>query len=190
MNYNTAIGLKIKELRNQKKFTLKYLSEQTNLSTGFLSQLERGMTSVAIDSLAKIAKVLEVDVLDFFDVTSDSGTTSIVRSYERKYTSINPEIIQYNLNKNALAYDMLPRIQEVMPHKDENQENIELYSHEGEEFIYVLEGILTLNVDNIQTDLYPGDSAHIKSMSSHNWKNNTSKVVKILTVNTPNPFKV
>ena len=98
MNYNTTIGLKIKELRSQKKFTLKYLSEQTNLSTGFLSQLERGMTSIAIDSLAKIAKVLDVDVLDFFDVTSDSGTTSIVRRYEKKYTSINPEIIQYNLN--------------------------------------------------------------------------------------------
>ena len=71
-----------------------------------------------------------------------------------------------------------------------NQENIELYSHEGEEFIYVLEGILTLNVDNTQTDLYPGDSAHIKSISPHNWRNNTSKIVKILTVNSPNPFKV
>ena len=56
MNYNTTIGLKIKELRNSKKFTLKYLSEETNLSIGFLSQLERGMTSVAIDTLAKIAK--------------------------------------------------------------------------------------------------------------------------------------
>lgn len=65
MNYNTSIGLKIKELRNAKKFTLKYLSEETNLSIGFLSQLERGMTSVAVDSLAKIARVLEVNVLDF-----------------------------------------------------------------------------------------------------------------------------
>ena len=190
MNYNTTIGLKIKELRTQKKFTLKYLSEQTNLSTGFLSQLERGMTSIAIDSLAKISKVLDVDVLDFFNVTNESETISVIKSYEKKYTSINQEIIQYNLNKNPLSYEMLPRIQEIMPHKDDNYENIELYSHDGEEFIYVLEGILTLYVDNTQTDLYPGDSAHIKSISPHNWKNCTSKVVKILTVNTPNPFKV
>ncbi len=189
MNYNTAIGLKIKELRTAKKFTLKYLSEETNLSIGFLSQLERGMTSVAVDSLAKIANVLEVNVLDFFDYPKESNKSCITRSYDRKYTAIDSEIIQYTLNKDTFAYDMLPRIQEIMPHKYNDAEDIELYSHDGEEFIYVLEGILTLNVDNTVTDLYPGDSAHIKSTSPHNWSNNTSKIVKILTVNTPNPLK-
>lgn len=190
MNYNTAIGLKIKELRTSKKFTLKYLSEETNLSIGFLSQLERGMTSVAVDSLAKIAKVLDVNVLDFFDYPDENNNKScITRSYDRKYTAIDSEIIQYTLNKDTFAYDMLPRIQDIMPHKYSEPEEIELYSHEGEEFIYVLEGILTLNVDNTITDLYPGDCAHIKSTAPHNWSNNTSKIVKILTVNTPNPFK-
>ncbi len=189
MNYNTSIGLKIKELRNAKKFTLKYLSEETNLSIGFLSQLERGMTSVAVDSLAKIAKVLEVNVLDFFDYADENSKSCITRSYDRKYTVIDSEIIQYTLNKDTFAYDMLPRVQELMPHKYKESEDIELYSHEGEEFIYVLEGVLTLNVDNTVTDLYPGDCAHIKSTSPHNWSNNTSKVVKILTVNNPNPFK-
>lgn len=189
MNYNTSIGLKIKELRTEKKFTLKYLSEETNLSIGFLSQLERGMTSVAVDSLAKIAKVLDANVLDFFDYPDESNKSCITRSYDRKYTVIDSEIIQYTLNKDTFAYDMLPRIHEVMPHKYSEPEEIELYSHEGEEFIYVLEGILTLNIDNLITDLYPGDSAHIKSESPHNWSNNTSKSVKILTVNTPNPLK-
>ncbi|MEG0856293.1 MAG: helix-turn-helix domain-containing protein [Terrisporobacter sp.] len=189
MNYNTNIGLKIKELRTQKKFTLKYVSEQTNLSTGFLSQLERGMTSVAVDSLAKIAKVLDVDLLEFFDFASNSDTKNITRSYERKSTTVNDELIQYTLNNNPSAYEMLPRIQELMPSKDEDHEELELYFHEGEEFIHVLEGILTLNIDNIEYSLYPGDSAQIKSVSPHNWMNKTSKVVKILTVNTPNPFK-
>lgn len=189
MNYNTTIGLKIKELRTMKKFTLKYLSEQTNLSIGFLSQLERGMTSVAVDSLAKIAKVLEVNLLDFFDYLDEGNKSCITKSYDRNYTATNSEIIQYTLNKDTFNYDMLPRIQEIMPHKYKEPEDIELYSHEGEEFIYVLEGILTLNLDNTITDLYPGDCAHIKSTSQHNWSNNTSKIVKILTVNTPNPFK-
>ena len=44
------IGKKIKKLRTNKKLTLKELSERTNLSIGFLSQLERGLTTVAIDS--------------------------------------------------------------------------------------------------------------------------------------------
>lgn len=189
MNYNTTIGLKIKELRNSKKYTLKYLSEETNLSIGFLSQLERGLTSVAVDSLAKIAKVLDINVLDFFDYPNDSNHSCITRSYDKKYTVIDSEIIQYTLNKDTFTYDMLPRMQDIMPHKCNSSEEIELYSHEGEEFIYVIEGILTLNVDNTITDLYPGDCAHIKSTAPHNWSNNTSKVVKILTVNTPNPLK-
>lgn len=188
MNYNATIGLKIKELRTSKKFTLKYLSEETNLSIGFLSQLERGMTSVAVDSLAKIAKVLEVNVLDFFDYVEENNKSCITRSYERRYTCIDPEIIQYTLNKDTFAYNMLPRIHEIMPHKYSAPEDIELYTHEGEEFIYVLEGVLTLYVDSTVNDLYPGDCAHIKSTSPHNWSNNTSKIVKILAVNTPNPL--
>lgn len=190
MNYNSTIGLKIKELRTQKKFTLKHLSEQTNLSTGFLSQLERGMTSVAIDSLSKIAKALEVDLLDFFDFNNDNDTTAITRSYEKKGTAINDEVIQYSLNKNPSSYEMLPMIQEIMPCIENEHEDIELYVHEGEEFIHVLEGILTLNLDGYEYNLYPGDSAHIKSILPHNWMNKTSRVVKILTVNTPNPFNI
>ena len=49
MDTNAVIGLRIKNLRNEKKYTLKYVSENTGLSIGFLSQLERGMTSIAID---------------------------------------------------------------------------------------------------------------------------------------------
>ena len=62
MDTNTIIGLRIKALRTEKKYTLKYLSEQTGLSIGFLSQFERGLTSIAIDSLEKIAQVLEVEL--------------------------------------------------------------------------------------------------------------------------------
>ncbi len=63
------IGKKIKKLRTNKKLTLKELSERTNLSIGFLSQLERGLTTVAIDSLTKIAKELDVNLTYFFSST-------------------------------------------------------------------------------------------------------------------------
>ncbi|MGL6106207.1 helix-turn-helix domain-containing protein [Romboutsia sp.] len=189
MDYNAMIGLRIKELRNQKNFTLKYLSEQTNLSTGFLSQLERGMTNVAVDSLAKIAKVLDVDLVSFLDFKSDNDNSSIIRSYDRKYTTISSEIVQCSLNHNVANFDLLPRIQEIMPNNNDNSEPLELYTHEGEEFIYVIEGILTIHIDCDKSNLYPGDCAHIKSFTPHNWRNDTSMITKILTVNIPNPFK-
>jgi transcriptional regulator with XRE-family HTH domain len=59
---NKAIGEKVKSLRLEKKLTLKELSELSDFSTGFLSQLERGLTSVAVDTLSTIAQILGVNL--------------------------------------------------------------------------------------------------------------------------------
>ena len=67
MDPNQTIGAKIKALRTEKKYTLKNLGDLTGFSVGFLSQIERGISSVAVDSLAKIAKCLEVPLSTFFD---------------------------------------------------------------------------------------------------------------------------
>ena len=72
MSQRTPVGLQIKALRTGNNMTLKQLSEQTGLSIGFLSQVERGMSSIAVDSLEKIAGVLEVPLDTFF-----SGSTSV-----------------------------------------------------------------------------------------------------------------
>lgn len=187
MDTNAIIGLRIKSLRNEKKYTLKYVSENTGLSIGFLSQLERGMTSIAIDSLDKIATLLGVELSSFFNMESQTKDCHIMRRYEHKANVVNPEIVQYSLTNNVEDFHLLPRLVAVTPaHQDES--NLELYSHDGEEFIYILEGILTLQIEDEIFLLYPGDSAHIHSNVRHNWKNETNNVVRFLTVHTPNPF--
>lgn len=187
MDTNAIIGLRIKNLRTEKKYTLKYLSEHTGLSIGFLSQLERGMTSIAIDSLDKISRVLGVELSSFFTADMKQNDIHIVRRYEQKSTVINPEIVEYPLTNHAKDFDLLPRLVEVMPSLQEDGE-LELYSHDGEEFIYILEGILTLQIEDDIYHLYPGDSAHVHSNLSHNWKNDTNSITRFLTVHTPNPF--
>lgn len=82
---------------------------------------------------------------------------------------------------------MLPKLVEILPQK-EVEESLP-YPHEGEEFVYVLEGILTLQIEDDVCDLYPGDCAHYKSTRTHNWSNQTNKVVKFITINTPNLFQ-
>ena len=62
MDHNVTIGAKVKAFRTAKKYTLKQLSEESGLSIGFLSQLERGLSSIAIDSLAKLAAILGVSL--------------------------------------------------------------------------------------------------------------------------------
>lgn len=182
------IGTKIKELRTSKKLTLKEMSAMTNLSIGFLSQFERGLTTIAIDSLEKIAEVLEVDLSYFFVMPRDNER-SVLRSYEREvFQVVNSKFITYHLTSDIENKNLLPRIIEILPASVDN-ENITTYQHEGEEFVYVLEGILTLYVGSEKHELYPGDSAHFNSNIVHNWSNCTNKMVKILTVHTPNAFK-
>ncbi|WP_026895339.1 helix-turn-helix domain-containing protein [Clostridiisalibacter paucivorans] len=182
------IGSKIKKIRKSNGMTLKELSEKTNLSVGFLSQLERGLTTIAIDSLQLIAEALRVE-LSYFIAQPESKKRPVLKSFEQKiYKVMNCNFINYHLSNNLEDMDLLPRLIDILPMDVE--EEVKEYSHNGEEFVYVLEGILTLILEGKEYRLYPGDSAHYSSHSTHNWANYTNRTVKIVVVSTPNNFKV
>ncbi|MCT4563398.1 MAG: XRE family transcriptional regulator [Maledivibacter sp.] len=182
------IGKKIKELRISKDLTLKDLSEQTELSIGYLSQLERGLTSPAISSLQSIAQVLGIHLSYFFALPKENNTR-IIRSFEQKIFQVqNSKSIFHSLSNDVEGKNLSPMLVTILP--SESDEDITSFSHEGEEFLYVLEGILTVLIDNKKHLLYPGDSMHIQSKTPHNWGNSTNKTVKFLTVNTPKLFEI
>lgn len=183
-----GIGANIKRLRTSKGMTLKGLSAATDLSIGYLSQLERGLNSVAVDSLAKIAEALGV-TLHYFISKVDGKTHDdlVVRSYEREIVfEENRNYIQYHLTADRSDKSFLARYVEILPAAEDNE--LISYNHGGEEFVYVLEGILTLHFNHMKYDLYPGDSAHYNSEAVHAWGNYTNKTVKFVGVHTPNLF--
>lgn len=189
MANNTPIGLQIKTLRTGNNMTLKQLSEQTDLSIGFLSQLERGMSSVAIDSLEKIASALDVPLTSFFNEAPRKNQDPVVHNFELQATPVSEQIFQYILSNDEMGFNLLPRIFTLMPFANFDADDLEMYSHDGEEFIYILEGIVTLFIGTRQYTLYPGDSVQIHSTEPHNWMNSTNKVARLLSINTPNPFR-
>lgn len=180
------IGKAIKDLRSSKKLTLKELSDKTGLSTGYLSQLERGLTTISIDLLENVAKTLDVD-LSYFILSNDTKEEVIMRGYNQEVSRIENKFIHSHLSNNIKSMQILSEIVTLLPSSDE--EDIQQFPHNGEEFIYVLEGILTLFLNHQKYELYPGDSAQYNSSIIHNWANFTNKTVKILHVCTPNPFK-
>ncbi|MBU3206744.1 XRE family transcriptional regulator [Clostridium algidicarnis] len=181
------VGKKIKELRTKNNLTLKDLSVKSGMSIGFLSQLERGLTTIAIDTLSNLGEVLGVD-LSYFLSSPNQSKKPIIRSYEKEVFQINSnQFIYYNLTNDIENKELLPRYIEILP--TNSKEDVETYNHEGEEFIYVIEGILTLVIDREQFELFPGDSAHYSSKTFHNWSNHTSKTVKLIAVHTPNILK-
>lgn len=188
MDQNLAIGTKVKQLRTKKKLTLKQLSAMTGLSTGFLSQLERGISTIAIDSLTTVAKSLDVELSSFFQHEAVSRGEPVVRSFEQRFTQVSPRIIESVLSQDMLKYDHLPRLFQLMPSDSAAEPITEMYSHEGEELLYVLEGVLTLYINGKEHTMYPGDSAQLHSTDEHNWANRTNRIVRFLQINYPNPY--
>lgn len=181
------IGQKIRDLRLHNKLTLKDLGQKTGLSVGYLSQLERGLTDIATDLLGKVSAALNVDRSHFFQEPRQTQR-QILRSYEKEVFQVDSaRFIHYHLTNRIGDKTLLPRFVELLPINSD--EPVLPYSHEGEEFIYVLEGVLTLFIENEQHELFPGDSAHYPSTTPHNWANYTSKMVRLLVVGTPNPFQ-
>lgn len=75
---------------------------------------------------------------------------------------------------------MLPRLIEILQVRVVRKFVV---TYEGEEFVYVLEGTLTVFLGDEQIEMYPGDTIHYNSeKNNHNWVNYTNKVVKILVV--------
>lgn len=183
------IGNKVKSLRLSKGMTLKELSEKTGISIGFLSQFERDQGTIAIDSLQTISDVFEVDIT-YFLASKNVDKSPIVRSYgQNDMQIINTLYISRMLVNDVESAAFLPRIVEILPSKSVNDEP-STQTHNGVEFIYVLEGVLDLIIDNELYSLHPGDSAYFESTKPHNWINNTTRIVKILSINSPNTFKV
>ncbi len=186
---DNSVGAKLKDLRIENKMTLKNLSDKTGLSVGYLSQVERGISSIAIDSLASIMKVFDMELSDFFDREMAASQDPAVRSFNLTSDQISPYIIQYVLSNNVKDFEMLPRLFQLQPLGGSHPKDVEMYSHIGEEFVYVIEGIVTVLYDDREYTLYPGDSFQIHSNVKHNWINKTNKTAKLLSINIPNPFQ-
>lgn len=181
------IGQKINELRTTQGLTLKGLSEKTNLSVSFLSQAEHGQTSVAIMSLKKIAEALNVDLAYFFDPPK-SGRPMVVRSYKQESFKVEKSnLILCSVASNIPDKAFDPMVITILP--NQKDEEVTPFTHEGQEFIYILEGILTLFLEDRIYELYPGDSAHYPSSVPHYWGNSSNRLVKIITVTSPSVLK-
>ncbi|PGY99335.1 hypothetical protein COE30_27330 [Bacillus cereus] len=126
------IGMKIKKLRTEKGMTLKELSEKSELSVGFLSQFERGLTAIAVDSLEKLADIIGVHLTHFFDHPL-KRKDMVLRSYEQEIVdSVEGGFIKYSLSTNLENNQLVPRFIEILSQKKD--EEILSYKRESKEF--------------------------------------------------------
>lgn len=175
---NKNIGSSIRSLRKQRKMTLEQVANKTGLSISFLSQVELSKSSVTLTSLRKIADALNVNISYFFE--EDVDHENIKRKSSRKEQVFTDASFSFT----DLTGDMdHPHFEPLIATLHPGDNNRMPYSHKGQEFIYILDGTLTVILNDDEFLLYPGDSLHIDSQTPHVWFNDTQEPVRLLVVN-------
>src|SRR4030067_3148276 len=160
------VGEKVKALREQKGLSLRELADLTGVSAAFLSQLENHLVSPSLGTMIKLAKALGVRVGDFLGET-EGEPFAIVRKDERKTVSrfASKEGVKYGYSYESLGFEKKNRHMEpfIVTLEPATIKASTTSVHEGEEFIYVLEGEMEVIFGGHRDVLYPGDSIYYDS---------------------------
>lgn len=177
-----TVGAKIKQLRLKMKKRLKDVSEASGLSISYLSQVERGVNAISLYALERVAAALGVKTSYFLETTSVLDAC-LLRNYQRRLLYAEGPFIYQRLNNPSPEHQLCPIEVSVLPF-DPKKPSV-AQPHKGEEFIYVLEGVLTVILGEQTYELNPGDAMHYMASVPHDWRNFSGRVVRLLSVTTP-----
>jgi transcriptional regulator with XRE-family HTH domain len=181
------IGQKLRQLRLRKKIALTDLGKHTGLSASMLSQLENGKLIPTLPTLARIAMVFDVGLEHFFGEKKQKRTFSIVRAEDRLRFPDLPdspvpgyffEVLAFGAPQKTLSSYLAE-----FPRRDLAE--IQSHSHEGSEFVHVMEGVLAINYQSEEHLLRAGDSVYFDSSESHSYCGKSDTPAKALVVTLP-----
>ena len=175
------IGSKIKKLRTQKGLTLEELASRSELTKGFLSQLERGLTSPSVDSLDDILEALGTNLSEFFQ--EDRDEQYLFRDADF-FVDVREGCTVHWIVPNTQKNKMEPILLEL----PSGGESFEVQPHSGEEFGYVLDGSVLLICDGKRAVLRKGETFYLHGSTFHKLCNERKSAARVLWVSTPPLF--
>lgn len=178
------IGSKIKRLRVRLGLTQEELAARTELTKGFISQLERDITSPSIATLMDILEALGTNVSEFFSDREDDALA--VYTAEDMFIKADEDAgvtirwLVTNAQRNALE----PILVTLAPGASTEPDD----PHEGEEFGYVLSGVIVLVCGEQKQKVRRGDAFYFRPTGVHYLVNSGKTEAKVLWVSTPPSF--
>ncbi len=162
------IGIRIKSIREEKGLSLDQLSKLTGFDVELLSNIESSKVQPQLGTIMKLSKALDSA---FGRIVSGVGDKlySVTRKNEQKIVSRSTsrkgrkQLYTYK----SLAPEVKGRHMEALIVQLEENPEDEMSVHEGEEFIYVLNGTVLLNIGGDKFELEPGDSVYYLSTTPH-----------------------
>ncbi len=172
----------IKKFRTNRKMSLERLGKLTGLTRGYVSKIENSDKAPPFSTLIKLANALDADISLLIAEESEvpeNMNLCIVKKRERKKVVRRGTL--YGYHYEALAHKKMGKNMEpyiIRPAFHEEG----VFSHEGEEFMYVLEGKHEFMYDGKKYLLDPGDSIYFDSIIPHSGRSIGDKKAKILAV--------
>ncbi len=188
MANNNIVGAKIKGIRESKNLTIEEISERSGLSLEQINSIENDQNLPSLGPLIKIARALGVRLGTFMDDNDALGPV-VTRAADRERdssisfsngaTDARKHMEYHPLAQQKAGRHMEPFIIDINP---EETKEFKLSAHEGEEFIYVMEGDLEIDYGKEKYTLQQGDSIYYDSIVKHHVHSAPGKSAKILAL--------
>lgn len=185
-NNHTIVGFKIKGIRESKNISVEEIAERTGLSVEQINSIESDQYLPSLGPLIKVARALGVRLGTFLDDNDNLGPV-VCRAEERSSSisfsngasNARKHMEYHSLAKQKAGRSMEPFVIDIQPSEERN---FKLSAHEGEEFIYVLEGSVEIDYGKQQYTLNAGDSIFYDSIVQHHVHGAPGQAAKILAV--------
>jgi transcriptional regulator with XRE-family HTH domain len=176
------IGERIRNLRQLSNLTQEELADRANLTKGFISQIERDLTSISLDSLVQILDALDENIPDFFRGAAEE---KIIFQQKDRVVIDKEEIEKFELLiPGATNRRLEPILLTLRPGQATPQER----PHEGEEFGYILQGRINLRFGKEVLKLKRGECFYIWAEKEHWLQNPGSQEAVVLWITSPPCF--
>lgn len=187
MDQTKIVGEKIKSLRETKEISIAELAERTGLAEEQINRIENNVDIPSLAPLIKIARALGVRLGTFLDDQDEIGAVVYHKDEEMKETisfSNNAMDTRTHMRYLSLAKSKSDRHMEpfIVDIEATNDTEYSLSSHEGEEFIYVMEGVIEVSHGKKNHVIKAGDTIYYDSIVPHHVHGYNGQAAKILAV--------
>ncbi|MDA8141629.1 MAG: FAD-binding protein [Desulfobacteraceae bacterium] len=172
----TGFGAMVRQLRQARDWSQEQLAHATGQSPEFIAQVENDQLSPPVGFILRMAQAMKIDPSTFLNkeeraaIRDRRAQAYYQRTQAYSYTTLTPD----GANSHLRAF--MITIEAQRDHKPV------AYKHEGEEFIYVMEGDLGLTLDAKEHTLKPGESIHFNSDVPHKLKSLSTQATRCLVV--------
>jgi quercetin dioxygenase-like cupin family protein len=182
MAMQPVLGSQLREVRRRLGYSLSEVAARTSISRSFLALVESGRSDITISRLMRLISLYGISLADLLPQSDPIDPIIVRRDARRLLDRSSIEGLDYFLAAPSAHRAMMPTVVVLDP----RAEMAEHARHEGEEFLYILEGTILLEIEDAGRFLLEqGDTAYYDSNRGHAYKNAGTDTAQILAVVTP-----